>query len=192
MTMKMASSEYAAGTSVKRLNLGCGPCMAPGWMHADRSAGEGIDFSCDIRAGLPVEPDYFEYIVAMHMLQDAPYPDVLPILCELRRVLKPGGILRLGLPDLDRAIAAYLRRDHRYFYVPDEDAAGVGSKLITQLVWYGSVRTPFTYEFVEEWLRKAGFRDVTRCAFKETQSAYPDIVQLDNRERETLFVEAQK
>jgi hypothetical protein len=28
--------------------------------------------------------------------------------------------------------------------------------------------------------------------FKETHSAYPDIVQLDNRERESLFVEAQK
>ena len=139
-----------------------------------------------------MEAEYFEYIVAMHMLQDLPYPDVLPTLCELRRVLKRGGILRLGLPDLDRAIAAYLRRDHRYFYIPDEDAASAGSKLITQLVWYGSVRTPFTYEFIEEWLQKAGFRDVTRCAFKQTHSAYTDIVQLDNRERETLFVEAQK
>lgn len=161
-------------------------------MHADRSATDGIDFSCDIRAGLPVEPDHFEYIVAMHLLQDLSYPDVLPALCELRRVLKGGGILRLGLPDLDRAIAAYLRRDHRYFYIPDEDAASIAGKLITQLVWYGSVRTPFTYEFIEEWLRKAGFQDVTRCAFKQTHSAHPDIVQLDNRERETLFVEAQK
>jgi len=166
--------------------------MIPGWMHADRLDVEGIDFFCDIRAGLPVESDYFEYIVGIHMLQDLPYPDVLPALCELRRVLKPRGILRLGLPDLDRAIAAYLRRDHEYFYIGDEDASSVGGKLVTQLVWYGSVRTPFTYEFIEEWLRKAGFRDVARCAFKHTHSAYTDIVQLDNRERESLFVEAQK
>ena len=188
----MASSQQTTGTSVKRLNVGCGPCVVPGWMHADRFDVKGIDFSYDIRAGLPVESNHFEYIVGMHMLQDVPYPDLLPVLCELRRVLKPGGLLRLGLPDLDRAIAAYLRRDHRYFYIPDEEAASVGSKLVTQLVWYGSVRTPFTYEFIEEWLRKAGFRDVTRCAFKQTHSAYTDIVQLDNRERESLFVEAQK
>jgi len=161
-------------------------------MHADRLAADGIDFTCDLRAGLPVESDYFEYVVAIHLLQDLPYPDVLPALCELRRVLKPGGMLRLGLPDLDKALAAYLRRDHRYFYIPDEDAQHVGSKLVTQLVWYGSVRTPFTYEFIEEWLRKAGFREVVRCAFQKTQSPYTDIVQLDNRERETLFVEAQK
>jgi len=188
----MKVSQQATGTSVARLNVGCGPCVIPGWMHADRLDAEGIDFSGDIRAGLPVESDHFEYIVGMHMLQDVAYPDVLPVLCELRRILKPDGILRLGLPDLDKAIAAYLRHDHRYFYISDEEASSLGSKLITQLVWYGSVRTPFTYEFIEEWLRKAGFREVTRCAFKETHSAYPDIVQLDNRERESLFVEAQK
>lgn len=192
MTMKIASSEYAPGTTVKRLNAGCGSCIVPGWMHADRLAADGVDFPCDIRAGLPVDSDHFDYVVAMHLLQDLPYPDVLPALCELRRVLKRGGVLRLGLPDLDRAIAAYLRRDHGYFYIPDDDGASIGSKLVTQVVWYGSVRTPFTYEFIEEWLRKADFREVTRCAFKQTHSSYADIVQLDNRERETLFVEAHK
>jgi hypothetical protein len=59
-------------------------------------------------------------------------------------------------------------------------------------VWYGSVRTPFTYDFIDEWLRRAGFRDVTRCAFKQTHSVHADIVALDNRERESLFVEAER
>ena len=177
---------------MKRLNVGCGPCVAPGWMNADRQDTEGIDFPCDIRAGLPVESDSFDYIVGIHMLQDVPYPDVLPVLSELRRVLKPHGVLRLGLPDLDKAMDAYVQGDHAYFYVRDDDAATIGSKLVTQLVWYGSVRTPFTYDFIEEWLRKAGYREVNRCAFKHTHSVYPGIVQLDNRERESLFVEATK
>lgn len=178
--------------SVKRLNVGCGSCVAPGWTNADRLEREGIDFACDIRDGLPVGPDCFDYVVAIHMLQDLSYTEVLPVLIEFRRVLKPGGILRLGLPDLDKALDAYLRRDPRYFYVPDHDAASVGSKLVTQLVWYGSVRTPLNYEFIEEWLRKAGFDEVNRCAFKHTQTVHADIVDLDNRERESLFVEATK
>jgi SAM-dependent methyltransferase len=188
----MERSHDTIGTAVKRLNVGCGPCVEPGWLNADRLEAEGIDFPCDIRAGLPVESDSFDYIVGMHMLQDVPYPDVLPVLRELRRVLKPYGILRLGLPDLDKAMEAYLRGDHAYFYVRDDDAENIGSKLVTQLVWYGSVRTPFTYDFIEEWLRKAGFRDVNRCAFEQTYSVYPAIVQLDNRERESFFVEAGK
>lgn len=175
-----------------RLNWGCGPCAAPGWINSDRQTGEGIDLSCDIRDGLPIESNAFEYIVGMHALQDVPYPDVVPVLRELYRILKPDGVLRLGLPDLDKAIRAYLEHDHRYFYIPNQDAASIGGKLIAQIIWYGSVRTPFTYDCLEELLGKAGFRRVTPCRFGETSSRYPEIVELDNRERESLFVEATK
>jgi predicted SAM-dependent methyltransferase len=58
----------------------------------------------------------------------------------VRRILKPGGVLRLAVPDLDKAIRAYMKDDARYFHVPDEHARGIGAKLITQIIWYGSVR----------------------------------------------------
>jgi hypothetical protein len=70
------------------------------------------------------------------------------------------------LPDLDKAILAYLRRIPDYFYVRDDEAQSLGGKLITQMIWYGSVRTPFTFDFIEEWLLKAGFQRVVRSAIK--------------------------
>lgn len=153
----------------------------------------GIAIIRDVRHGLPLRDDDLDYIVSMHGLQDVPYLDVVPTLRELRRVLKSGAVLRLGLPDLDRAIRAYLARDSRYFYVPDDEVRSIGGKLIVQAIWYGSVRTPFTYDFAEELLIRAGFSTVHRCAFRETRSRFaPDIVALDNRERESLFVEAVK
>jgi hypothetical protein len=88
------------------------------------------------------------------------------------------------------AIDAYRAGDGGYFYVPDRDAHDVGAKLITQIVWYGSVRTRCTFGFLEEWLRKAGFVDIARQAFGTTRIA--GLADLDNRERETLFVEAVK
>jgi hypothetical protein len=45
---------------------------------------------------------------------------------------------------------------------------------------------------MEEQLYKAGFTRVDRCGYKETHSPYPGIVELDNREEESLFVEAIK
>jgi len=54
------------------------------------------------------------------------------------------------------------------------------------------VRTPFTFDCLQEFLSRAGFRDIRRCAFGQTVSTYANIVELDNRERETLFVEAVK
>lgn len=178
--------------SPTRLNWGCGPCVTPGWLNSDRERRGGVDVVCDIRTGLALKSQSLDYIAGIHVLQDLAYPDVLPALRELHRVLKPHGVLRLGLPDLDKAIQAYLRNDASYFYIPDQDAATIGGKLVTQIIWYGSVRTPFTYDFIKELLFNAGFVQARRCRYRETFSAHPALVDLDNRERESLFVEAIK
>ncbi len=104
--------------------------------------------------------------------------------------MAPGGWLRLGLPDLDRAISAYRcgRRDH--FLVPDEDAATLGGKMIVHLLWYGHNVMLFTMDWAEELLVRAGFAAVHPSAYRQTASPHPDIVALDNREHESLFIEA--
>jgi hypothetical protein len=55
---------------------------------------------------------------------------------------------------------------------------------VTQIVWYGSVRTPFTFEFLKEWMAAAGFTEI--------KSSRAGLASLDNRERESLFVEARR
>jgi hypothetical protein len=60
------------------------------------------------------------------------------------------------------------------------------------MLWYGDSRSLFTYEFIEELLKKAEFHQVKRCGYKQTASPFKEIVALDNRERESLFVEAVK
>jgi SAM-dependent methyltransferase len=179
-------------TSIKRLNWGCGRRGEPGWINADRVNGRGVEILCDIRDGLPLDAESVDYIASVHALQEIPYPELVPVLQELRRVLKIGGVLRLCLPDLEQGIEAYLRKDRDFFVVPDEHARSLGGKFITQLTWYGHTRTPFTFDFVEEVLKKAGFRRVDRCGFRMTRSPYPGIVELDDRAGESLFVEAVK
>jgi hypothetical protein len=51
------------------------------------------------------------------------------------------------------------------------------------------VRTPFTFDFAKEWLLRAGFEQVLRCRFGES-AGHAWLAALDNRERESLFVEA--
>ena len=130
--------------------------------------------------------------MSVHALPEVPHPDLVPALRELRRVLKPDGVLRLVLPDLEKGIRAFLAGDRDYFAIPDEDARTLGGKLAVQLTWYSYSRSLFTYDFVEELLSKAGFGKTTRCAYRQTASRFHEIVDLDNRERESLFVEAEK
>lgn len=183
----------AAGeATVRRLNWGCGKHPRPGWINSDTADWFGVDYVVDILEGLPIESDSIDYTVSIHALPEIHYDDLLPALYELRRVLKPGGTLRLCLPDIDKGISAYQRGDRDYFLVPDEDAKSIAAKFVVQTIWYGHTRTPFNHDFIEELLLKAGFAHVHRCAFEQTASPFPEIVTLDNRERESLFVEAVK
>jgi SAM-dependent methyltransferase len=186
----MADAQREERGEIRRLNWGCGGEPEPGWINSDIKDGPGIDISCDIREGLPLEAGSIDYIASIHALPELPYPDLEPALVELHRVLRPDGVLRLSLPDLDRAIRAYLHRDADYFLVPDDDVRSLGGKLIVQLTWYGYSRSMYTFDFIEELLYRAGFHRVVRCAYRETASEHQGIVALDNRERESLFVEA--
>lgn len=176
--------------AVRRLNWGCGTQPEPGWINSDRKQAPGVEISCDIREGLPLAEGEIDYAVSIHALPEVPYPDLVPVLTELRRVLKPGGTLRLGLPNMEHAFDAYRRGESDWFLIPDDEMSSLGGKLITQLIWYGYSRTLFVPQFAEELLRKAGFAQIHHCASGETASPYPDIVALDDRPLESFFVEA--
>ncbi len=177
---------------MSRLHWGCGDWIEPGWINADAKDLPGVDLCCDIRDGLPLANESIDYAVSVHAFPELTLEEQVPALRELHRVLRPGGVLRLALPDLDLAVDAYRRGDRGYFLVPDERAESLGAKLVVQLLWYGFSRTVFTFDFVSELLAEAGYSRIDRCTFRETVSEFPEIVSLDNRPAESLFVEAVK
>jgi SAM-dependent methyltransferase len=176
----------------RRINLGCGPMSSAAFINCDRRMSPGLDLCCDVTRGLPFADGSIAAIVAVHLLQDLEWAALLPALTECRRVLQPGGWLRVLVPDLERAIDACRRDDAAYFHVPDHDARLLGAKLVTQAIWYGSVRTPMTWDFIAEWLARAGFIGVRRLAFGVTDCPDALLASLDNRERESLCVEARR
>jgi predicted SAM-dependent methyltransferase len=184
--------EYLADSELKRLNWGCGAHLAAGWINSDVKAEPGTDLVADIRRGLPLESDSIDCAVSVHALPELAYTELVPALSELRRVLKPEGALRLALPDFDRAIDAYRSGDGGYFKVRPEDAESIGARFIAHALWFGHSRTVFTLDFAEELLAEAGFERIEACAFKRTTSPYGRIVELDNREEESFFVEGRK
>jgi hypothetical protein len=182
----------AQSWQVRRLNWGCGSHVAEGWINSDVKEAAEVDLVADIVEGLPLDTNSIDYAVSVHALPELAYGELVPALAELRRVLKAGGVLRLVLPDLRRAIDAYLAGDERYFELVAKDATSPGGRLVTQLLWYGYSRTLFTADFSVELLEKAGYVNVVLCQAHQTASEFPEIVELDNREAESLYVEATK
>ena len=185
-------AALAPEAAPRRLNWGCGDHTAGGWLNVDVKSGPNIDLTCDIRDGLPLESESFDYAVSIHALPELSYSEVVPALVELRRVLRPGGVLRLALPDLRRAVRAYVLGSEEYFEVGKDEARSLGGRFILHILWYGYSKTLFTEDFIEELLVGAGFESVAACRYMDTQSRYPEIVGLDNRQNESLFVEATK
>lgn len=177
---------------VMRLQIGCGKFPRPGWINTDNKVRPGVDCVADLRVDLPFADGTFDCAAAIHVLPHIPLAGLAPALARMRRVLKPGGVLRLALPDLERALDAFRRGDAGYFAVSDAQWRSLGAKLVAQIVWHNDIRTPFTFDLAAEALAKAGFGAVARCAFRETRSRFPEIVELDNREHESFFVEATK
>jgi predicted SAM-dependent methyltransferase len=178
--------------SIRRLNWGCGEHIAPGWINSDVKDGPGIDLVADVRDGLPLADESLHYAVSIHALPELAYPELDFVLMELRRVLVPGGILRLALPDFSKGIDAYLRGDMDYFQVDPAEVKTLGGRFIVHMLWYGYSRTLFTVDFATELLAKAGFVDICECPFQGTASPYPEIVDLDNRPIESFFIEGRR
>lgn len=175
--------------SPRRLNWGCGDHTRPGWINSDVKAASGVDLVADIRRGLPLRSESIDYVVSVHALPELCYDEQVPALEELLRVLKPGGALRLVLPDAERAARAYIEGDDDYFTLVEEDAHTPGGRFVTQILWYGYSRTIFTSDFAIELLERSGFGDIALCHPDQTVTRFAGIVELDNREAESLYVE---
>jgi len=87
------------------LHLGCGSVHLKGWVNIDLSGTGGpLDIVWDLRRPLPFPDGSVDAVFHEHLLENLPIAVALPFLQECRRVLMPGGILRVGVPDAGRCI----------------------------------------------------------------------------------------
>ena len=94
------------------LNIGCGAVHHPAWTNVDVSYQKDIPnlIVADVRDGLPIPDCSFEAVYTSHLLEHLPGTAAHFFVRECYRVLKPGGILRVVVPDLEGIAREYLRQ----------------------------------------------------------------------------------
>ena len=153
-----------ATTRTSHLHLGCGPKYLPGFLNVDGNPFNKIDLWLDVRNGLPFPSNSVNSIYSTHMFEHF-YPDELTLLLqECVRVLKPGAGIRLIVPNLESAIKAYSGGQTGWFDSFPRHFDSLGGRFSNFLFCDGQHRTAFDFTYMDEVLRKAGFREVEKSA----------------------------
>lgn len=90
------------------LNLGCGRRRHPHWTNADLVPDATDVRRVDLRRTLPFADGTFTAVYASHVLEHLAPADGAALVREIGRVLVPGGIIRIVVPDLEGIVRAYL------------------------------------------------------------------------------------
>ncbi len=93
-----------------KLHLGCGKRdFGPTWVHIDKADFPHVKYK-DVTK-LPFETGTVDVIYACHLIAYFDREEIIPILKEWKRVLIPGGVLRLATPDFRAMAKMYLREN---------------------------------------------------------------------------------
>jgi SAM-dependent methyltransferase len=119
------------------VNLGCGTRFHPDWINFDLAPCGSAVIACDLSRGIPLPDAHCEVVYHSHVLEHLRRDDALPFLRECHRVLRPGGIVRVVVPDLEQVCREYLQQLRA---VRDGDAGALANyewitlELLDQLV----------------------------------------------------------
>jgi len=94
---------------MKMLNIGCGVTSDSEWINIDLGGSDDV-MSHNVTDGLPFPDKTFDVVYHSHLLEHIPFEKSLPFIHECFRVLKPGGIIRILVPDLERIAGLYLEK----------------------------------------------------------------------------------
>ena len=92
------------------LNLGCGMHYHPAWVNLDIQPAEKAVIQHNLaEEPLPFEDKSCAAVYHSHVLEHIPPASVPAFIAECFRVLAPGGVLRIAVPDLEQIARLYLR-----------------------------------------------------------------------------------
>ena len=91
------------------LNLGCGGRKHPSWINADLVPKDPSVLDVDVSAPLPFEENQFDAVFHAHMLEHLEPEVGARLMKECQRILRPGGVIRVSIPDFERHAREYIK-----------------------------------------------------------------------------------
>ncbi len=143
----------------KLLHIGPGSNYLPGWKNVDVFSSVQADVHSSALA-MPFERESFDLIYASHVLEHFTRFFVLAALTHWRDLLKPGGVLRLAVPDFEAICKHYTK------YLDLQQLAGLLYGGQDNMV--NAHQVAFDEFTLTEALKKVGFVEVREWDWRQT------------------------
>lgn len=146
------------------LNLGCGSNhLSSPWANHD--------MDIDLRLRLPFAESTIQFISAEHCVEHLTHQQAWKFFEECFRVLQPGGVVRIAIPDLSR-MAKHMT--HEYAYAVKKGGHGDGSfqSALKACVFEHGHQAAWTAGLLSTFLYAVGFK-TTLC--RVGQSKHPEL-----------------
>lgn len=190
------AATVLSGTGLK-LHLGCGPRAMPGWVNIDAFEQPNLNLRWDLRDPFPCRDGVAELIYSEHVLEHLDRGDADRLLVELRRLLQPGGIVRLGVPDAEIYFRHYVEGNGEFFAQLQHLGGAVQPletpiEVINQMFRMGGAHL-FAWDFptLKLALERAGFMEISQ--WPSGRASRPDLcLDAPEHEFETLYLEAMR
>lgn len=161
---------------VRKLEIGPGSAPLEGFETLDVAPRLSIDYLYDASKRLPFRDNTFDFIYASHVLEHLPWFKIPQVLKEWVRVLKPGGVLEVWVPDGLKICKAFVDAEEGnnythlngwYRFNPDKDPCiwasgriysyGDGTSALKHPNWH---RALFSPRYLKKVMEQAGLVDV--------------------------------
>jgi len=181
---------FLRGSGPLKLNLGCGPNPKPGWINIDLWH-PAADLHLDLREPWPFPDDRMSHVYSEHVFEHFAFRNEVPrFLAECKRVLCPGGVFNVGVPDSEWPIRAYGNPGNDYWRLARDGWHPDWCETQLDHINYhfrqdGEHKYAWDAETLTRSLLKAGFTSVARREFD------PDL-DAESRRLGTLYMRAIK
>jgi SAM-dependent methyltransferase len=91
------------------LNIGCGDSFHLRWENIDIAPLDPAVKAFDVRKGLPYSDNAFDAVYSSHVLEHLRKYEASFLLKQIHRVLRPGGVFRVAVPDLESIARTYIQ-----------------------------------------------------------------------------------
>lgn len=180
------------------LDIGCGPNTHEHYVNLDYSWHPGIDVCWDVKKGIPLESETLQGIFTEHCLEHLPLESADFVLSECWRVLRPGGNIRIVVPDGELYLTRYTdiirgRSNAEIPYMENDGYQGLYSPVMSVNRIFRTSGHQFIYDFdtLRLLLEKNGFEGIMR----ESVGSGRDprlLIDTEHRSVESLYAEASK